>query len=309
MSSKGLVALVAAFVVVFLVSSTVYVIPETHRGVMLRFGELVETGIEPGLHFKLPWVDEVREFDTRVLTLDLTTNRYLTIEKKPLDVDSYVTWQIQDVDQFYRATGGDELRAINLITSRVDTGLRNQFAERTMFEVISGERDLLVRELTETVDQLVEAEFGVKIRDIRVKAIELPAEVSENVFRRMRTEREKEAQEYRSRGRELGEGIRADADRQRTVVLAEAFREGEQIRAEGDRVAARTYADAYSQNSDFYQFYRTLRAYEEAFGDQDDMMVIDAEGDFMRFFTNKDALRSGGGNTITNALRSSSQDN
>ena len=291
MSPKGLVALVAALVVVLLVASTVYVIPETHRGVLLRFGELVETGIEPGLHFKLPWVDEVRQFDTRVLSLDVPAKRYLTIEKKPLDVDSYVMWQIQDVDQFYRATGGDELRAINLITSRVDTGLRNQFAERTMFEVISGERDLLVNELTEAVDQLVEAEFGVNIRDIRVKAIELPGEVSENVFRRMRTEREKEAQEYRSRGRELAEGIRADADRQRTVVLAEAFREGEEIRAEGDRIAARTYADAYNQNSDFYQFFRSLRAYQDAFGDQNDMMVIDAEGDFMRFFTDQGALR------------------
>jgi membrane protease subunit HflC len=290
MTSKGLVALVGAFVVILLVSSTVYVIPETHRGVLLRFGELVETNIQPGLHFKLPWVDQVRQFDARVLTLDLTTNRYLTIEKKPLDVDSYVTWQIQDVDQFYRSTGGDELRAISLITSRVDTGLRNEFAERTMFEVISGERDVLVNELTEAVDRVVEAEFGIKIRDIRVKAIELPGEVSENVFRRMRTEREKEAQEYRSRGRELAEGIRADADRQRTVVLAEAFREGEQIRAEGDRIAARTYADAYNQNSDFYQFFRSLRAYEDAFGDQDDMMVIDAEGDFMRFFTDQNAL-------------------
>lgn len=292
MTPKGLVALIAAFVVILLVSATVYVVPETHRGVLLRFGELVETDIKPGLHFKLPWVDEVRQFDTRVLTLDLTTNRYLTIEKKPLDVDSYVTWQIQDVDQYYRSTGGDELRAVSLITSRVDTGLRNQFAERTMFEVISGERDVMVDELTVAVDEVVRQEFGVKVGDIRVKAIELPGEVSENVFRRMRTEREKEAQEYRSRGRELAEGIRADADRQRTIVLAEAFREGEEIRASGDSVAARTYADAYNQNSDFYQFFRSLRAYEETFASKDDMMVIDAEGDFMRFLKDTSAVRA-----------------
>ncbi|MAL97517.1 protease modulator HflC [Hydrocarboniclastica marina] len=296
MTPKGLVALVAAFIVILLVSATVYVIPETHRGVLLRFGELVETDIQPGLHFKLPWIDESRTFDTRVLLLDVTTNRYLTIEKKPLDVDSYVTWQIQDVDQFYRSTGGDEMRAVSLITSRVDTGLRNEFAGRTMYEVISGERDALVDNLTESVDKLVEEEFGVKVRDIRVRAIELPGEVSQNVFRRMSTEREKEAQEYRSRGRELAEGIRADADRQRTIVLAEAFREAEEVRASGDRVAAKTYADAYDQNPEFFKLFRSLRAYEETFKDKGDMLVLDANSDFLRFMNDMQATGSASGN-------------
>ncbi|MFE8072166.1 protease modulator HflC [Marinobacteraceae bacterium S3BR75-40.1] len=287
MNPRGLFVLVAALVVVILVASTVYIVPETHRGVKLRFGELVETGIGPGLHVKLPWVETVRQFDTRVLTLDLPTRRYLTVEKKPLDVDSYVTWKIKDVDEFYRATGGDEFRAVNLISSRIDTGLRNQFGVRTMHEVISGERDELMETLTTQVDELAQKEFGIGIRDIRVKGIELPKEVSENVFRRMRTEREKEAQEHRSRGRELAEGIEADADRQRTVILAEATRKGQQLRADGDRVAAKVYADAYSRNEDFYQLFRSLNAYDKTFQNKDDIMILDTTSDFLRYL--KDA--------------------
>lgn len=284
MSPKAVLGLAGALIVVLIVSSSVYIIPETHRGVLLRFGELIETDIEAGLHFKVPVIDQVREFDVRVLTNDLPARQYLTIEKKPLDVDSYIAWRIQDVDQFYRATGGDELRAISLLQSRVDTGLRNEFGVRTMHEVVSGQRDELMQKLVSRIDETVVNELGVKVLDIRVKAIELPQSVSENVYRRMRTEREKLAQEFRSRGRELAEGIRADADRQRTVVLAEAFATAEETRGEGDGQAARIYADAYSADEEFYRFYRSLTAYGQTFSNKGDILVIDADSDFMRYF-------------------------
>jgi membrane protease subunit HflC len=280
------VGLAGALIVVLLVLSSVYIIPETHRGVLLRFGELVETDIPAGLHFKVPVIDQVREFDVRVLTMDLPSRQYLTVEKKPLDVDSYVAWKIRDVDQFYRATGGDELRAQSLILSRVDNGLRDEFGVRTMHEVVSGQRDELMHTLRDLVNETAATEFGIQVVDIRIKAIELPGQVSETVFRRMATERLKLAQEFRSRGQELAEGIRADADRQQTVVLAEAFAEAEETRGEGDGEAARIYADAYGADADFYSFYRSLEAYQTTFSGKDDIMVIDAKSDFMKFLNN-----------------------
>ncbi len=290
MGPKGVVGLAGALIVVLLVLSSVYIIPETHRGVMLRFGELVETDIQAGIHFKVPVIDQVREFDIRVLTMDLPSRQYLTIEKKPLDVDSYIAWKILNVDQFYRATGGDEYRAQSLLLSRVDNGLRDEFGIRTMHEVVSGQRDELMHALRDRVNETSVKEFGIEVLDVRVKAIEFPGQVSENVYRRMATEREKLAQEFRSRGRELAEGIRADADRQRTVTLAEAFAESEETRGEGDGQAAKIYADAYGSNPEFYSFYRSLQAYRNTFANKDDLMVIDANGDFMKFL--KDPMGS-----------------
>ncbi|WP_152207703.1 protease modulator HflC [Marinobacter changyiensis] len=283
MGPKAILGLAGTLVVVLLVLSSVYIIPETHRGVLLRFGELVETDIQAGIHFKVPVIDQVRRFDVRVLTTDLPSRQYLTIEKKPLDVDSYLAWQIRDVDQYYRSTGGDEIRARSLLSSRVDNGLRDEFGVRTMHEVVSGQRDELMNLLKTRVTEATIREFGVEVVDIRVKGIELPGSVSENVFRRMATEREKLAQEFRSRGRELAEGIRADADRQRTVVLAEAFARAEETRGEGDGVAAQIYADAYTADREFYKFYRSLEAYQNTFASKDDIMVIDANSDFLRY--------------------------
>ena len=291
MNTKGILAIISGVVLLYLVSATVFIIPETHRGVLLRFGELIETNIEPGLHFKLPWVDTARHFDVRVLTLNIEQQRYLTIEKKPLDVDSYVTWRIQDVEQFYRATGGDERRAENLLASRIENGLRDQFGVRTMREVVSGARDELMGQITKAVDQLTDEEFGISVIDIRIKGIELPEEVSENVYARMRTSREKEAQEYRSRGKELAEGIRADADRQATVLIAEAKRRAEEIRGEGDNEAAATYASAFGQDRSFYELYRTLTAYESTFRNKGDMFLMDSKSDFLRFLKDPGAAQ------------------
>lgn len=283
MGPKAILGLAGTLVVVLLVLSSVYIIPETHRGVLLRFGELVTTDIKAGIHFKVPVIDQVRRFDVRVLTTDLPSKQYLTIEKKPLDVDSYLAWRIKDVDQYYRATGGDEVRARSLLSSRVDNGLRDEFGVRTMHEVVSGQRDALMHTLRDRVTAAAQREFGVEVLDIRVKGIEFPGSVSESVFRRMATEREKLAQEFRSRGRELAEGIRADADRQRTVVLAEAFAKAEETRGEGDGVAAQIYADAYTEDREFYKFYRSLEAYQSTFSNEDDIMVIDASSEFLRY--------------------------
>ncbi|MGO1692032.1 MAG: protease modulator HflC [Marinobacter sp.] len=283
MGPKGVVGLAGALIVVLLVLSSVFIIPETHRGVMLRFGELVETDIKAGIHFKVPVIDQVQEFDIRVLTMDLPSRQYLTVEKKPLEVTSYIAWKIRDVDQFYRATGGDEFRAQSLLQSRVDNGLRNEFGVRTMHEVVSGQRDELMHNLRDQVNETSVKEFGIDVKDIRVKAIEFPGQVSENVYRRMATEREKLAQEFRSRGKELAEGIRADADRQKTVTLAEAFASSETTRGEGDGEAAKIYADAYGSNSEFYSFYRSLQAYRNTFSGKDDLMVIDSNSEFMKF--------------------------
>lgn len=291
MGPKGVLGLAGALIILLLVSASVYIIPETHRGVLLRFGELVETDIPAGLKFKVPVIDQSRTFDIRVLTTDLPSRQYLTVEKKPLDVNSYIAWKIRDVDTFYRATGGDEYRAQQLLLSRVDNGLRDEFGVRTMHEVVSGERDELMHILRDRVNETSVEEFGIEVIDVRVKGIELPGQVSQNVFRRMATEREKLAQEYRSRGQELAEGIRADADRQRTVILAEAFAEAETTRGEGDGQAATIYAESYGENEAFYSFYRSLQAYENTFSGKDDILVLDSDSDFLRFLKNAEGQR------------------
>ena len=281
----GLVALVA-----LVASNSIYIVKETERAVMLKFGEIVQTDIQPGLHFKLPIVNNIKKFEGRVLTMDAPPQSYLTLEKKSLIVDSFVKWRIDDVDRFYEATSGDEIRAAQLLAGRVDTGLRNQFGARTVTEVVSGEREQLMQELTKNLSDIAGQELGIEVVDVRVKRIDLPQDVSESVFERMRTEREREARELRSRGKELAEGIRADADRQKTVIEAEAFRESEQIRGEGDAAAASIYAEAYQQDPEFYSFYRSLQAYRESFKGQGDMMVLQPDGEFFKYLRQPEGL-------------------
>lgn len=273
----------AVLLVILIASQTLFIVPETHRAVLLRFGEMVKSDIKAGLHFKLPFVDETQLFDVRVLVMNLPTKSYLTIEKKPLDVDSYATWRIINVGDYYRTTSGEEARAINLLESRIDNGLRDQFGRRTMHEVVAGEREELMEELTKSLDRIAREEFGIEINDIRVRAIDLPTQVSNSVYERMESERLKIAQEHRSKGEELAEGIRADADRQRIVVEAEAYKEAEQIRGEGDAIASQVYADAFSQDREFYSFYRSLSAYEATFADKGDILVLEPSSDFFKY--------------------------
>lgn len=283
MSGKMLSVMVALIVALFILTNALYIILETQRGVLLRFGEVVNPDIEPGLHIKIPFVNNVRKFDGRVLTLDAQPERFLTLEKKAVVVDSYAKWKISDVTKYYTATGGDEGRANGLLAQRINDGLRNKMAVRTLREVVSGERDQLMTEITEDLNLVANEELGVAVVDVRVKKIDLPPEVSSSVFSRMNAEREKEARELRSQGSELAEGIRASADREVTILKAEAFRDAEIIRGEGDAEAAAIYADAFNRDKDFYYFTRSLRAYRESFGTSNDLMLVEPDSEFFRF--------------------------
>lgn len=283
MGGRTFATLAGLLVVMILLSKSLFIISETERGVMLRFGEVVEPDLQPGIHFKMPVVNTVTKFDGRVQTLDSRPQEYLTLEKKTLVVDSFVKWRISDVKTYYTATSGDEFRASDLLSSRMDTRLRNKFGRRTLNEVVSGDREEVMVQITEELNGITKDELGIEVIDVRVKRIDLPTSVSESVYDRMRTEREREARELRSKGNELAEGIRADADRQRTVLLAEAFREAEQTRGEGDAIAASTYAQAYQKDPEFYSFYRSLNAYKETFNNKGDVMVLEPGSDFFKY--------------------------
>lgn len=267
----------------WLASNSLYVVDETERAVKLRFGEVIEENIQPGLHFKVPITQTVRKFDTRVLTLDTDPSRYLTLEQKAVIVDSYVKWQVVDPTRYYEATAGDELMAVRLIQPRVDESLRNEFGRLNLQQIIAERRDELMAGPTEDLNALLRDELGVAILDVRVKRIDLPEDVSAAVYDRMRSEREREAREWRAQGQEEAERIRANADRRRQVLLAQATERSETLRGEGDAEAAAVYAQAYQQDAEFFSFYRSLNAYRETFNGGGNMMVLEPSSDFFRY--------------------------
>jgi len=269
--------------------STLYVISEFERGVKLQFGRLIEADIQPGLHVKIPFVDDVRIFDARILTVDAQPASFFTIEKKRLIVDSYAKWRIANVETYYKATGGVESVAHNRLANRVNNGLRNQFGTRTLHEVVSGERDLLMKNITEDLNSSVLDSLGIEVVDVRVKRIDLPQEVSSQVFRRMTAEREKEARELRSTGKERAEKIRASADRERTIELANAYRDAEELRGEGDAKAASIYADAYQRDPEFYAFVRSLNACKNAFANKGDILLVEPDSDFFKYLNKQNS--------------------
>jgi len=275
-----------SLIAVIIISQSIFVVSEIERAVKLRFGEIVQFDLEPGLHFKWPIVNSVRYFDSRILTLDAQPQRYLTSEKKALMVDSFIKWRIKDVAKYFTTTGGDEERAKRLLSQRVDTGLRNEFGTRTVKEVVSGERDQLMNSLTSMLDGIAQEELGVEVIDLRVKRIDLPLEVSESVYNRMRTERERLARELRAQGNEVAEKIRATADKDKTIILADAYREAEETRGNGDAKATATYAEAYSKDPEFYDFTRSLKAYQATFQSKGDILLIDPDSDFFKYLDN-----------------------
>ena len=275
-----------SLIAVIIISQSLFVVSEIERAVKLRFGEIVQFDLEPGLHFKWPIVNSVRYFDSRILTLDAQPQRYLTSEKKALMVDSFIKWRIKDVAKYFTTTGGDEERAKRLLSQRVDTGLRNEFGTRTVKEVVSGERDQLMNSLTSMLDEIAQEELGVQVIDLRVKRIDLPLEVSESVYNRMRTERERLARELRAQGNEVAEKIRATADKDKTIILADAYREAEETRGNGDAKATATYAEAYSKDPEFYDFTRSLKAYQATFQSKGDILLIDPDSDFFKYLDN-----------------------
>jgi len=294
MSTKGLVGIFVAAVVVVLLWNSFFIVTEVERAVLLEFGAVVNTGdISPGLHFKKPFINEVKKFDARVLTLDAPPERYLTLEKKAVIVDSFAKFKIAAADRFYEATSGDERQARLLLTQRVSTGLRNQISKRSMHEVVSGERDQLMTEIKQELDVIAREELGLVIVDIRVKRIDLPPEVSQSVYDRMNTERDIEASEHRAKGQELAVGISADAERQRVEIAADAYRQAEETRGEGDATAAVTYANAYNQDPEFYKFYRSLAAYKKTFANKNDILLIDPDSDFFHYLNESSSVRKG----------------
>lgn len=285
MTGKMLNMLIGIAVVLVIASSAIYRVTEIERVVLLRFGELIAEDVRPGLHLKIPLVDAVRRFDARVLTVDSPPQRYFTSEQEILIVDSYAKFRVSDVGNYYRATGGVESVARQRLQARINDGLRNEFSSRTRFEVVSGERDLLMQRLTESLNISMRDVLGVEVLDVRVRTINLPEDISDAVFSRMRADREKIARETRAEGEEEAEKIRADADRQRVLVEAEAFRLAEEIRGAGDATAAGIYAASYGQDPEFYAFLRSLQAYRSSFNSSSDLLLVDPRSEFFRYLT------------------------
>jgi membrane protease subunit HflC len=275
----GVFILVAVVVVTMM---SVFYVDERDLAVKFRFGEIMNADYEPGLHFKIPIINNVQFFPRRILTINNPQELFLTKEKKNLFVDFFIKWRINDVAEYYRATRGEELLSAQRLLEIVKDGIRAEFAKRTVPEVVSAER----RELLD--DMLTNArknamQLGIEVIDVRVKRIEFSDTVSESVFNRMRQERARVAAELRAEGAENAEQIRADADRQRTVILAEAYRDAEKIKGQGDAVAAETYAKAFNKNQEFYRFYRSIEAYRRSIGTGQDILVLDTDSDFFRY--------------------------
>ena len=287
MSGRNVTFILIAVLVLFIASNSLYVIKETERGVLLQFGEVVNPNIQPGLHGKIPFVNNVRKFDGRVLTVDSQPERFFTQEKKALIVDSYAKFRVSDTSKFYTATNGEEARAMGLLAQRINDGLRNQVAVRTIQEVVSGERDELMADLTAELTVVAQEELGVEVVDVRVKRIDLPVEVSSSVYDRMNSEREIEARQFRAEGQEQALALRAGADREAVVIEAEAYRESEQIRGDGDAESASIYASAFNKDPDFYEFHRSMNAYVNVFGDKGDLLILDPSSEFFKYL-NKD---------------------
>jgi membrane protease subunit HflC len=283
MSLQNLILIFVAVAAIFLAMDSVYTVQQTERAILLRFGAVVDADVKPGLHFKMPIAEQIKKADARVLTLDAPAETYYTLEKKPLIVDSFVKWRVADVETFYTATSFDERRGERVLQERVNEGLRNQISRRDMHEVVSGERDQLMQELTSDLNAVMNTNAGIEVVDVRVKRIDLPPEVSSSVYERMNSERQIEARQYRAQGRELGLGIRADAERQTVVIQANAYRQSEELRGEGDAQSAAIYADAFNRDPDFYEFYRSINAYSNVFRDKGDLLVLDPSSDFFKY--------------------------
>ncbi|MAD53473.1 MULTISPECIES: protease modulator HflC [unclassified Idiomarina] len=286
---KNLIAIIVV-VLVALGLSSLYVVKEGERAILIQFGKVernAETGeamvFEPGLHFKIPFIEQVKRLDARLQTLDGDPDRFVTSEKKDLIVDTYVMWRINDFSTFYLSTnGGNKVQAEALLTRRINSGLRSEFGSRTISDIVSGERDELMREaLIKGAESA--SDLGVEVIDVRVMQINLPDEVSQSIYQRMRAERQAVATEHRSEGREQAEIIRADVDARVTVMLADAKRQSRQLRGEGDAQAAKIYADSYQQDPEFFAFIRSMQAYSESFSSGSDVLVLDAESDFFRY--------------------------
>lgn len=280
MQNKILIGLAA---VLFLGMMCIFTVTETEKAIKFQLGEIVKDDYEPGIYFKLPIVNNIKKFDKRIQTMDTKPERFLTAEKKNVIVDSFVKWRIGDVKTFYTVVAGDPNQANLRLDQIIKDAFRSEFSKRDIKQLVSTDRKA-IRDILILKSKEVAANLGLEIIDVQVKRIDLPSEVSSSVYRRMEAERERVAREFRSQGAEAAERIRADADRQRVVTLANAYKEAEKLRGEGDARSAEIYAKAYTEDPEFYSFYRSLNAYRETFSKPDQMLVIDPESDFFRYF-------------------------
>ena len=282
------IGLIAAL---FIASASLFVVDQRQNAIVFQLGEVREVVTKPGLHFKWPLIQNVRIFDMRILTYDdAEPLRFLTSGNRPVLVDSFVKWRITDVRQYYVSVQGDELRAATRIRQTIAGGLRDEFGVRSVHDVVSGERESIMSKVRDKADTDLRR-IGVQIVDVRLKRVDLPQEVSESVYRRMEAERKRIANELRSTGGAEGERIRADADRQREVILAEAYRDAQRIKGEGDAKSSAIYAQAFSQNPEFYAFYRSMEAYRSTFRNKGDLMLLEPNSEFFRY------LKDAGGKT------------
>jgi membrane protease subunit HflC len=278
--------LVGAIVVLILLGMSAFVVDQRQTAIVFQLGEVMRVETTPGLKFKVPLLQNVRYFDSRILTLDTPDpERFITAEKKNVLVDSFVKWRIFDVKQYYISVGGDEARAQTRLMQTVNSAMREEFGKRTIHEVVSGERDELMRAVKEKTDSDAR-KIGVEVVDVRLKRVDFPAEISASVFSRMEAERKRVANELRATGNAESEKIRADADKQRQVILAQAYRDAQKIKGEGDAKASALYAAAFGRNSEFYAFYRSLDAYKQTFKNKSDVMVLDPSSSFFKYMKN-----------------------
>lgn len=275
--------LIGAVAVLVLLGMSIFVVDQRQSAIVFQLGEVIRVKADPGLGFKVPLLQNVRYFDSRILTLDAgEPERFITAEKKNVLVDSFVKWRIVDVKQYYVSVGGDEARARTRLLQTVNSSMREEFGKRTINEVVSGERDKIM-EILRTKANNDAGKIGVEVLDVRLKRVDFPIEISESVYRRMDAERKRVANELRASGAAEGEKIKADADRQREIILAEAYRTAQQTKGEGDARASALYASAFGRNPEFYSFYRSLEAYKQSFKNKSDVMVLDPSSAFFKY--------------------------
>ncbi|MBT6464632.1 MAG: protease modulator HflC [Proteobacteria bacterium] len=263
---------------------------EYQNAILFQLGKIERSDLKPGLHFKLPFVQNVRTFDLRLQTLDAEPQRFLTGEKKDVIVDSFARWRINDVVQFYKSSDGDPRRAGFLLSQKINDSLRSEFGKRTVQEVVSGDRGAIMKSVTRIANERG-LDLGMEVLDVRLKRIDLPTEVSSNVYERMRSERSRVAREFRARGDKESMTIRADADRQRTVISAEAYKDAQEMRGFGDAGAAEIYAKAYNSDPEFYDFYRSLDAYKSAFNSKNDVLLLNPDTEFFKYFVKPSLIK------------------
>ena len=275
--------LIGLAIALILLSMSMFVVDQRQNAIVFQLGEVVSVKTEPGLYFKVPLMQNVRFFDSRILTLDTgEPERFITAEKKNVMVDSFVKWRIVDVKQYYISVGGDEMRAATRLMQTVNSSMREEFGKRTIHEVVSGEREQIMNVLRDKTDADAR-KIGVQVLDVRLKRVDFPSEISDSVYRRMDAERKRVANELRASGAADSEKIKADADKQRQVILAQAYREAQKTKGEGDAKAAALYATAFGRDAEFYAFYRSLEAYKQSFKDKNDVMVLDPSSAFFKY--------------------------